>query len=62
MTDLQSIVDFLREETDGTMYQLLNRRMLAKGTAMDSTYREALRTVIDETSSKIEKAALISGP
>lgn len=42
------LVDFVRNDTDGTTYQRLNRASLVNGTALDLPYRRALAIVLNE--------------
>lgn len=44
-----SLVRYLREETDGSRYQRLNRESLLDGDAVDDEYKRALRIVLAET-------------
>lgn len=42
------LVDFVRDDTDGTTYQQLNRESLVNGSAHDLSYRRALAIVLNE--------------
>lgn len=46
--DLANLVEFVRNDTDGTTYQRLNRESLVNGSALDLPYRRALAIVLNE--------------
>ena len=47
------LVNFVRDDTDGTTYQRLNRESLVNGSALDLPYRRALAIVLIEQGSNI---------
>lgn len=42
------LIEFVRDDTDGTAYQRINRASLVNGSALDLPYRRALATVLIE--------------
>ena len=47
------LVDFVRNDTDGTTYQRVNRESLVNGSALDLPYRRALAIVLNEQGGNI---------
>ena len=47
------LIEFVRNDTDGTTYQRLNRESLVNGSALDLPYRRALAIVLIEQGSNI---------